>query len=165
MAGSAVVRVAESSSSHMDAIIWVGPPFLLSAFHLLPISMSRYTWLTRPGTVCLCRAQFCYECGETWKTCTCPQWRERLLLARANDVVDRDVGGEELAPALRARLVARQRRNLVVNHRCGHAVWRSLSGAHRCDECRDVLPEYIYECTRCRILACRTCRFNRLARA
>lgn len=28
------------------------------------------------GRSCLCTAEFCYECGERWKTCRCDQWRE-----------------------------------------------------------------------------------------
>ncbi|KAF5572420.1 e3 ubiquitin ligase ARI10 [Fusarium pseudocircinatum] len=31
---------------------------------------------------CRCSYQFCYRCGEKWKTCDCPQWDEEQLMAR-----------------------------------------------------------------------------------
>ncbi|WPH02842.1 putative e3 ubiquitin-protein ligase ari4 [Acrodontium crateriforme] len=39
---------------------------------------------------CPCGAQFCYVCGLKWKTCSCDQWDENLLLARATQLVDRN---------------------------------------------------------------------------
>ncbi|PBP18079.1 hypothetical protein BUE80_DR010964 [Diplocarpon rosae] len=32
---------------------------------------------------CPCSAEFCYACGERWKTCQCDQWDENRLYARA----------------------------------------------------------------------------------
>lgn len=32
---------------------------------------------------CRCRSQFCYLCSAPWKTCSCRQWDERMLLAEA----------------------------------------------------------------------------------
>lgn len=43
---------------------------------------------------CLCGAQFCYNCGERWKNCACEQWNEHRLLARAYQIVDREVQPE-----------------------------------------------------------------------
>ncbi|KIK92810.1 hypothetical protein PAXRUDRAFT_551814 [Paxillus rubicundulus Ve08.2h10] len=37
---------------------------------------------------CRCRTEFCYLCLARWKTCTCPQWDERRLLAAAEQRVD-----------------------------------------------------------------------------
>ncbi|KIJ63803.1 hypothetical protein HYDPIDRAFT_182115 [Hydnomerulius pinastri MD-312] len=37
---------------------------------------------------CRCRTEFCYLCQARWKTCTCPQWEERRLLATAEQRVD-----------------------------------------------------------------------------
>lgn len=44
------------------------------------------TWPHR----CRCGAQFCYVCGQRWKTCGCPQWEEPRLYARAAQLVDRN---------------------------------------------------------------------------
>jgi hypothetical protein len=63
---------------------------------------------------------------------------------------------------VRADLVEQARANLIANHECEHTSWRSLDGSHQCEECFDILPNYIYECRQCRILACRRCRYNRL---
>lgn len=43
---------------------------------------------------CRCRAEFCYVCGEPWKTCRCEQWNEDRLYARAAQIFDR---GQQLA--------------------------------------------------------------------
>ncbi|KAG8627162.1 hypothetical protein KVT40_004645 [Elsinoe batatas] len=32
--------------------------------------------------VCLCKTEFCYKCGEIWKTCDCAQWQEEHLMER-----------------------------------------------------------------------------------
>ncbi|OHF02232.1 IBR finger domain-containing protein [Colletotrichum orchidophilum] len=111
---------------------------------------------------CPCRAQFCYLCGLQWKTCTCEQWNEERLVARANVIVNREADAIHLNAAVRAQRVEREARNLVENHQCAHDSWRSRRGRFRCEECHDMLPEYIYECAQCRIHACRRCRQNRL---
>lgn len=110
---------------------------------------------------CRCGAQFCYVCGEKWKTCGCEQWHENRLLDRANTVVDRDMD-RELDDAERAVRMEQEQQNLRDNHECRHETWRVESGAFQCEECLDHLPQYIYECVNCRIRACRICRRNRL---
>ncbi|KAG8216599.1 hypothetical protein J3R82DRAFT_6785 [Butyriboletus roseoflavus] len=58
---------------------------------------------------CRCRTEFCYLCRARWKTCGCPQWDERRLLAVAEERVDaqlgvpRDRGARRDAPAVPAR--------------------------------------------------------------
>ncbi|KAI6038336.1 hypothetical protein EDC04DRAFT_2570160, partial [Pisolithus marmoratus] len=42
---------------------------------------------------CRCRTEFCYVCSARWKTCRCPQWDERRLLAAAEQRVDAQLGG------------------------------------------------------------------------
>ncbi|KAK0634232.1 hypothetical protein B0T17DRAFT_621749 [Bombardia bombarda] len=112
---------------------------------------------------CKCGTQFCYICGERWKTCTCPQWEEDRLLARANAVVNRDVvvNQLELNAAERRARVETERRNLVRNHECRHGEWDIQGGRHNCEECNDELPNYIYECRQCRLMLCHRCRFSR----
>ncbi|KAL2129682.1 hypothetical protein VTI74DRAFT_7448 [Chaetomium olivicolor] len=111
---------------------------------------------------CRCGAQFCYVCGAIWKTCGCAQWDERNLLDRANAIVDRDAEARPMAHRERENLVQWQAANLMQNHGCRHRSWKSRGGRHRCEECSDVLPNFIYECRQCHIMACRRCRFNRL---
>lgn len=72
------------------------------------------------------------------------------------------MGNAGIDMARREILVQRERENLIQNHECGHDRWRSRGGRFRCEECRKVMPEFIYECRQCRIVACRRCRYNRL---
>ncbi|KAK1992789.1 IBR finger domain-containing protein [Colletotrichum falcatum] len=111
---------------------------------------------------CRCGAQFCYVCGLQWKTCSCEQWNEERLYARANVIVNRDANALLLDHEGRARRVEREAQNLVINHQCLHDTWRRRGGSYRCEECHDRLSVYIYECAQCRVRACRRCRFNRL---
>ena len=111
---------------------------------------------------CICGGQFCYVCGVRWKNCRCAHWDEARLVTRANAIVDRDARGQQMNPARRAGLLERERHNVIASHQCTHATWRCQYGQQRCEECRQMLPRYIFECCQCRILACRRCRFNRL---
>ncbi|KAH6640997.1 hypothetical protein F5144DRAFT_119358 [Chaetomium tenue] len=111
---------------------------------------------------CRCGAQFCYVCGEVWKRCACAQWDEGNLFNRANVVIDRNPRAREMPQILRQNMVQREMVNLMENHECEHTSWRSRGGSHQCEECYHTLPNYIYECRQCQILACRRCRFNRL---
>ncbi|KAM5343529.1 hypothetical protein ACJ41O_012066 [Fusarium nematophilum] len=111
---------------------------------------------------CRCGHQFCYLCGDRWKTCECEQWNENRLLDRANAIVDRADDVAQIDARTRQARVQREQRNLVENHQCNHDRWKGRPGPRRCEECSDVLPVFIYECRQCRILACRRCRYNRL---
>ncbi|KAK0383055.1 hypothetical protein NLU13_8971 [Sarocladium strictum] len=110
---------------------------------------------------CLCKAEFCYECGKTWKTCACAQWDEGRLLDRVANVVDLNVP-VGVDPAAHARTVARVRQDVINNHHCTRHRWEKRYGRHRCEECRFKLPEYIFLCTSCGIQSCWRCRLNRL---
>ncbi|KAF6826810.1 IBR finger domain-containing protein [Colletotrichum plurivorum] len=113
---------------------------------------------------CRCGAEFCYVCGLKGKVCTCARWDEERLVARAEMMVDRDHLARQLDAQRRAQMVQREARYLVENHECIHNSWKYRSGVFSCEECYNVLPQYIYECRQCRIRACRRCRFHRLAR-
>ncbi|KAH8883133.1 hypothetical protein GQ53DRAFT_664268 [Thozetella sp. PMI_491] len=111
---------------------------------------------------CLCGAHFCYLYGAKWKTCKCVQWHEQLLLDRANAVADRALAGQQAGQQVRAAVVQQARDNINQNHECHHRHWKKIYGGHQCDVCQLRMSEYVFECTRCKISACRRCRFNRL---
>ncbi|KAG8423170.1 hypothetical protein J3458_000086 [Metarhizium acridum] len=111
---------------------------------------------------CRCGAQFCYVCGVKWKNCSCDQWDEHRLIDRANAIVDRDADILHIEGVNRAALVEQERNNLVANHDCWNHRWKSRRGHFQCEECFDYMPEFIYECRDCRLMACRRCRYNRL---
>ncbi|UPK91804.1 hypothetical protein LCI18_002739 [Fusarium solani-melongenae] len=113
-------------------------------------------------TACKCKAEFCYVCGKRWKTCSCPQWHEERLYCRANAIVDRANDAAQLNEAVRQRRVEQERLNLIENHECTHERWKGRPGPRECEECLEIMPVFIYECRRCRIMACRRCRYNRL---
>ncbi|KAG9239653.1 hypothetical protein BJ875DRAFT_448003 [Amylocarpus encephaloides] len=73
---------------------------------------------------CRCGSQFCYLCGASWKTCTCPHWDESRLYSRTSQVVERR-GGRENRQA-RVDAVAGQSRT---DHGCAHREGRrSVAG-------------------------------------
>ena len=47
---------------------------------------------------CRCRSQFCYLCSAPWKTCSCSQWDERMLLQEAERRVDAQVRLRRVPP-------------------------------------------------------------------
>ncbi|KAJ6786172.1 hypothetical protein PWT90_00734 [Aphanocladium album] len=42
---------------------------------------------------CRCKSEFCYACGEKWKTCKCELWTEARLVQRAEQLVNRGMFG------------------------------------------------------------------------
>lgn len=109
---------------------------------------------------CHCRAQFCYVCGERWKTCACEQWDEDRIVARADQVVEREPA--PMDPPRQAARIAAVVPNLGDRHDCEHERWRGVRGEHQCEECYHTLPESIFEIRQCNIRACNRCRRNRL---
>ncbi|KAI1661645.1 IBR finger domain-containing protein [Daldinia decipiens] len=110
---------------------------------------------------CKCRSEFCYLCGTPWKNCDCRHWDEYRIRYRAGEIYRRDHRTNEqfdIQDVDIGRIVT----DLRENHECGHSSWRYRSGNYRCEECRDTLPSYIFECCQCNIMACRRCRYNRL---
>lgn len=116
-----------------------------------------------PCKACRCGTEFCYVCGLKWKTCTCAQWDEGRLLARANVIVDRNARTRRFDAGRRARMVEREAQNLVEQHECNHRTWGLRRGVFPCEECHQTMPDYILECNQCHIHACHRCRYHRLA--
>ncbi|KAI1464732.1 uncharacterized protein F4812DRAFT_466974 [Daldinia caldariorum] len=110
---------------------------------------------------CRCGSHFCYLCCAPWKNCRCRHWDEYLIYDRAAEIHDRDYRENE-RPDVREANIRNIVNDLREYHECEHLDWRYRYGAFRCEECRDRLPDYIFECCQCNTLACRRCRFNRL---
>ncbi|PVH84534.1 hypothetical protein DL98DRAFT_485129 [Cadophora sp. DSE1049] len=111
---------------------------------------------------CPCSAQFCYKCGERWKTCRCEQWDEHRLYARAEVVIARQPAHINQPLEQRQARFANVVQDLLDRHECDHESWRWVGGPHECEECRHDLPDYIFQCRQCHIQACNRCRRNRL---
>lgn len=76
---------------------------------------------------------------------------------------------QDAAAIRQQNLVAEIREDLHRNHECDHEKWTFHSGRHRCEECNEWLPQYLFECPQylfecrqCEIRACWRCRRNRL---
>ena len=113
------------------------------------------------STRCRCGAQFCYDCGEKWKTCDCPQWHEHRLYERAEQVVVRGgpaAGGDDMQAQANAAVV-----DLIEEHDCTHQHWQFIRREGvQCEECHEVMRSFILRCAQCRLQACRRCQLNRL---
>ncbi|KAL2816425.1 hypothetical protein BDW59DRAFT_177361 [Aspergillus cavernicola] len=115
---------------------------------------------------CKCRAEFCYVCGETWKTCSCERWNEQRLVERAQEVVDREAI-QPLPPADRQLRVEQMLEDLRENHECEHPgrferVFGTSRGHFECEICGDRHRKYILACRRCHVQVCEDCRRNRI---
>ncbi|KAF5608554.1 arylsulfatase [Fusarium subglutinans] len=80
---------------------------------------------------CRCGHQFCYRCGRQWKTCNCPQWEERHLVARAVELAAAQAQARARARALAP--VARP----VQPPGCRHRNYRPFDRVEGEDECDD----------------------------
>ncbi|KAH8928426.1 hypothetical protein BT69DRAFT_1212834, partial [Atractiella rhizophila] len=129
---------------------------------------------------CFCKHEFCYVCGEQWKTCQCPQWDETRLLERAEEQVRVELGMDPFRPvvpqrqlqqqnaihdAFNVRYGARVREaaaRLRTNHECAHVSWCLRHGGGNCQSCSKYLDRYLLRCLSCQMLACVRCQRNRL---
>ena len=102
-----------------------------------PVAPGRYLLTISNG--CPCGAQFCYDCGEKWKTCDCPQWHEQRLYERAEQVV---AGGDDMQVQANAVAV-----DLIEEHDCTHQHWLFIRRERvRCEECSEVIRTFIFRC-------------------
>lgn len=92
---------------------------------------------------CRCRQQFCYICAVPWKNCTCPQWDEGRLIARAQGRVQDQFGEQnEQGPAVFRERVEEETANLRHNHGCFVHEWTYHRGRGRCEECGEKMSSY-----------------------
>ncbi|KAH9939856.1 hypothetical protein B0H21DRAFT_794932 [Amylocystis lapponica] len=98
---------------------------------------------------CRCRTEFCYVCKALWKTCACPQWDERRLLAAAEARVDAEMG-HHAAPRQTWKCgnprdaVQEWMERLREDHDCDHTKWAFRKGGGRCEMCSHNLPQYLF---------------------
>jgi len=72
-------------------------------------------------------------------------------IPRANNTIDAGLRVEHMVNQLRA------------NHECRHTTgWAYTRGGGKCEECGHYLPQYLFRCYRCHLMACNRCRRNRL---
>ncbi|KAM0755001.1 hypothetical protein T439DRAFT_284130 [Meredithblackwellia eburnea MCA 4105] len=115
---------------------------------------------------CLCKTEFCFLCAKSWKTCECPQWEERRLMAEAERRVQaraEDNPNQEPVPhRIHLQRVQALADTLRTNHACTHVRWNYRGGGGTCDSCGHYLAQFLLRCTGCELLACVRCRRNRL---
>ncbi|KAF2005942.1 hypothetical protein P154DRAFT_551246 [Amniculicola lignicola CBS 123094] len=115
---------------------------------------------------CKCGAQFCYACGERWKTCPCDQWHEERLVRRAEEVVHRENPQRLLAAEVVNAAVEEMRENLREEHQCTHPGWLDrvdyTGQPLQCEVCAHHFHSFILQCPRCHVQICASCRRNRL---
>lgn len=103
---------------------------------------------------CRCSAEFCYLCAAPWKTCECVQWEKGRLVADAQYRMENELGAQVVTgmpPEARQRQVEQRVEVLRHNHHCERHVWRHRQGRGQCEECHDVLPEFLKVCLRNKI--------------
>lgn len=127
---------------------------------------------------CLCKHDFCYRCGEKWKTCRCPVWDQDRLLEHGQRIAP-NIAPQAPQPAVPVAPAAAPAHPAVNaapnqlqqaidiardNHACVHARFVRESGDdwYECDICGDDYRRWIFQCHACRMLACGHCRRNRL---
>ncbi|KAI7341184.1 hypothetical protein KC315_g309 [Hortaea werneckii] len=110
---------------------------------------------------CPCSAEFCYVCTEPWKNCNCELWFEERLIDRAQTVANRGFAGGDVQAAAQ-----RLRNDITCDHERAYnsANWRRFEFAAHCEECRERMPYYIFECRLCHLRCCRWCTMDRVRR-
>lgn len=117
-------------------------------------------------TVNRCGKEFCYVCGQAWKTCDCPLWHEDRLVAVVNEAVDEEVAPD--ANVYQRRNAAARIREDLLHHEdigCDHhrrSQWAWRDKGLRCEICNTYMRAYIFVCKNCRMRACYGCRRHRL---
>ena len=109
---------------------------------------------------CLCKHQFCYLCGATWKTCPCEQFAEERLLDEAERQAAREGQADDPAAIERARAFILER------HECRHDSgrarrWWARGAGGNCHICH-LRWRWLLECPDCYLRCCVGCRLNRL---
>ena len=103
---------------------------------------------------CCCGAEFCYDCGEEWKTCDCPQWHEPRLYAREEQAVAEQ---QPEADADYMEIQDDEAAILNLQNECPHHEWNLACGEYRCEECFELMHRFIHYCDECNLLVCRQC--------
>ncbi|KAK6837798.1 hypothetical protein RU639_001512 [Aspergillus parasiticus] len=115
---------------------------------------------------CNCKAEFCYLCGKKWKTCRCEMWTERRLVARAEEIANRELD-HPLPPQERQHRIAQLRDDMLETHECEHSqCFERISGDTRsrfgCEMCGAQHWRFILRCPRCHFQVCEACRRHRM---
>lgn len=115
---------------------------------------------------CICGAQFCYACGQRWKTCLCPRWNENRLLcqlpvvagrANNNDGVN-DEPDDEDPEEESDEESDNDDESSDSEDDCQHEHWRYIQGRNVCEGCGKYYRRFLFECRDCRLGLCAKCR-------
>lgn len=109
---------------------------------------------------CRCKNQFCFSCLTAWKSGPCDIWNEDRLIERAENIIDRDEVQAPMPGQARHHQIQEVARDLRANYACAHNhIWWTLIERpwQRCENCRDELEDYVFECPDCRLRVCRWC--------
>ena len=115
---------------------------------------------------CRCKFEFCYVCGERWKTCPCEVTDQNRLLLEQERLVPENIVGERRARAVAERV---REANAVINaeENCDHgSVVRTDDYAYRsnkpkCRQCSRRLNLFGYVCNGCNMKMCIECKLHR----
>jgi len=115
---------------------------------------------------CLCRHEFCYECGSRWKTCTCVVTDADRLFAQQELLVPQNIVGQRRVEVVAAR--ARQAQiDIEAEENCNHRrVTKTFEFEERrnkpkCRLCALRLNIFGYICNGCNIKLCINCHLHR----
>ncbi|KAJ5209603.1 hypothetical protein N7449_003982 [Penicillium cf. viridicatum] len=89
--------------------------------------------------------------------CECAHWDEAMLQERAELIAARN---QPAPPA--PQVVEQTVQFLIEQHDCYHdGAWKKLGISAECEECGDLMPDYIFECRHCGLQACNSCQIHR----
>eukprot|EP00927_Polykrikos_kofoidii_P050184 TRINITY_DN44103_c0_g1_i1.p1 TRINITY_DN44103_c0_g1~~TRINITY_DN44103_c0_g1_i1.p1 ORF type:complete len:748 (-),score=82.47 TRINITY_DN44103_c0_g1_i1:59-2236(-) len=109
---------------------------------------------------CVCRAEFCYACGATWKTCRCPLFsvseENREMQRRLH--VQEQVLGRRIAVAER-QVMRRQIQRVECDR---HRTYKVHRNCGNCRNCGFYMNCYGYVCRDCSNAFCFVCVMHRM---
>ena len=109
---------------------------------------------------CMCGSKFCYICGRQWRECGCGTWDEKLLLERAETLIESDVH-HEIEPKLPASEHLLAVRNFLRGQPiCDdqHHVWTRIEeGGPTCELCAFPCSIFYFICQNCGMIMCKWC--------
>ncbi len=108
-----------------------------------------------------CSAEFCYNCGRKWRTCTCGTFENQAgQLIRTGEVVDNRAVLAPPQPV--ARIGVRALSPEYRRYDCGHEEgwYKIIRPDAECHECGYDSGYFLLQCSECNIYSCVRCLFD-----